>query len=291
MLEASEEGDSPDNTPRGTNVAWAVWNAWRVDPPLFARVVRAANHAVEHAFDERVRCSIEMAVKGDVEHFTSADDMLEHATPQALRSFASITVTVTASECKAGLVVARKPTTHLPWDDLNEAVQEEEQDQVPGAVLVVNASGGARKQAESVRDDIAAAFDRGGFARTKSRGYGGRNQAREALIRRISTRRRQVASTLGVALVVASAIVVGVLAIAGVAITQSLAFAVGVGPAILGALSGAGLLSRLPNLVFPAVEIAQTTPGRRITRLSLRIVPLVAAPLSGALVKSLLDAP
>ena len=75
---------------------------------------------------------------------------------------------------------------------------------------------------------------------------------------------------------------------------EGLAFVVGLLPAVLGGLSGAGLLQplwrRLRDVVFPAVEIAATTPGRRMARLSLRVVSLAAAPLLGALIKSLIDA-
>ena len=301
-MEASDEAESPsaarrvrrlsartsrlprtDDTPPGTSAAWAVWNAWRGDPALFARVVRAANYEVEQAFGAPPICSIEIAVNGDVERFTSADDMLEHATAQALRSFASITVSVRVGDADAALVVARKPTA--PLTDY----------EVPGAVLVVSATGPEQQRVRSVRDGIATAFDRGGFAWAKPhRGDGGLNRARSELMRRVGTRRRQLAAAYGLGVGAASAIVIGALALAGVDVSEGLAPAAAAAPVIIGGLSGSGLLEwlwpRLREVVFPALEIADTTPGRRIARLSFRVVSLAAAPLFGALVKSAIDA-
>ncbi|MDQ3677293.1 MAG: hypothetical protein M3401_10900 [Actinomycetota bacterium] len=270
-----------DDTPAGTSAAWAVWSAWRGDRVLFARVVRAAVYEIEHAFGEQPTCLIEVAVKGDIERFASADDMLEHATAQALRSFDSIKVTVEVGPSSAALVVARKPTPPLS------------EHEVPGAVLLVRAAGPARNSVGSVRDGIAAAFDRGGFAWVKPhRDVGGLGRARPVLMGRVRARRRYLAAAYGIGVGAASVIVIGALAVAGVDVSESLAVAVGSAPAIIGGLAGLfeSLWPRLRDAVFPAIEIAERTPGRRLAHLTLRGASLAAAPLLGALVKSLIDA-
>jgi hypothetical protein len=123
-----------DDTPAGMSASWAVWNAWRGD----ARVVRATVHELEQVSGAQVSCSIEIAVKGDVQRFTTADGWLEHATAQALRSFSSFTITAAAGDAHA-----------VSWSPASRAAVER------GSrvrVLVVTASGPARGGVGAARD-------------------------------------------------------------------------------------------------------------------------------------------
>lgn len=123
--------------------AWAEWAGWRGPPELVSQIARAALWAVsEEVQPQEAMCSIELHVATDVERFRDPMDFREHATPDGLRHFDWPAIRVMYGD-----------------DDVRVRLSPSNVKKGrPGVVLLATAA--EPKQAENMRDTVAASIDR-----------------------------------------------------------------------------------------------------------------------------------
>lgn len=275
---------------------WAVWSVWRGSLPQLYQIIRTAVLAVGEADDALPRCFVEVAEHGNVERFRSPVDMREWLTPLAAVQFEGIRVAVRGRATDVDLRIVRAN---------GEAISLEG---APGVVLEVGAPAGA--DVVGVRDAIARGVSRGGFRRSTEpvrwprdgddahlsedeAGY------QAALARRIAKRANDLSTAYAVA---AFALIAAYLAADDLfdlgpfegARNYVFAILVVVGVAryfrrFVPDRLRQWLRTRIDDAVFPAVEMAETTPGRRLGRAATRVAAFAFAPVAGALVKRIVE--
>jgi hypothetical protein len=264
----------------GACYAWAVWSAWRGNLPLLAHTARVMCAAVAEAEGSDAKVEIEFAVRGDVERFESVEDMTERVTPQAVARFAGIRIGASAGSTAVELRLVRRTTPAV-------ALVHE-----PG--LVLHVGGRSTAAAESVRDRVQLTVSRGGFGWAIRRWLvlpvvgpsrepvcgSDADGWKVALGRRVSV--REIYYLVSVSLLMA-ALLMGVTYapadpedLTGVLLVLTLVLAPTQAALILLQTAKPGtalgrLKSRVWSLGFPAVELADVTPGRRASRLLVRL--------------------
>lgn len=251
--------------------------------------------AVEHAADQTPSCIIEIVVKRDTERFLSAEDFREHVTPQALRQFKAIRIAVRGRGIGVDVMIARAPVQRL---GLSTA---------PGVLVCVGAAEDhCADKVKELRDTVGHAISRGTFffsrpARSETTTCG---EGPEVVLRQKAFSRLAVLVTLysfgavtlmGFLMGMRAGLerepvegplpeLIGGLLVVLIALVMVLMFlAVEAGRTAIGAI----VARWAHRLIFPAVEVAARTPGRRIARGILRLVTLGIGPALGLAAKAL----
>jgi hypothetical protein len=256
--------------------AWAIWTAWRGEPRLFALLLRSAEAAVGTE-----KATIEVKLKQAAETFDGSEDWLEHATTESMSSFDSMKIDATGP----------KGTIHI--DVLYMRV-----DAYPAAPAVV-----VKASRPELIEAINPLLQRGNLARVRP--VTGTNDAdlKPTLKRRVRKRFRMlefpyaaVVLALGAGAFFAAPapdeselgpyLHWGLLAISGV--IALLAFAALIAVAFpMDKLPWFQRLRRtIHRRIFPAIDIHQQTPGRRLFRVALGAL----GPLVGVVLKQLFEA-
>jgi hypothetical protein len=201
---------------------------------------------------------IELYVKGDVERFESPDDFLERASLNALQRFDALRICVGGSSVEVVVTAAR--------------TEFESRDMRRGVTLEVRGSSSAIAE---VMGAVTASITRGGFWFSREPRTGdtraGLVAAQEDLH---SCRRRNVFIALALPLGASALITLFALSdwwIEGPARIALPLVAVFLGLAVL-----LQWRPRWVDILFPAIDIADVTPGRRTLR-QLAALPLVPA--------------
>jgi hypothetical protein len=239
--------------------AWAATSSWRGDLKLFARIAQKAVEEVA-ALGEPHPCSIEFEVRDDLERYDSIEGMLELVPAGTLRSFAASCIRVGGAGLLVEVRFRRKRSPGEPRFSESFGVSVEVSSDGPHG----------REPLEGVRDALIRVIARGGLRWGKAplTGLGdGSHEVSGALYQRWHERKALAQFTfLGIAW--------GVLALV-------LAAAGAVHPGgedpgdpggflgdpyfLVVATTATQLISYpLSNLIFPAIEIADTAPWRRI---------------------------
>jgi hypothetical protein len=267
----------------------AVWSACRGSPALFAQIAQAAVWQITR-YAGATDCWIELSVSGDVERFRSPREFRDEATAQGQRQFSRLKISVRGPELGADITASRDPTERFSWRE------------VPSVVLEVAAANAAREpQVRAIRQAIASAITRGTFFFFHDEPILGaeRDELKGQLRARVAKRRHGV-GRLYLALAL---LAIGISVIGAAVFNLSPLTPGGIAPistAIAGGVSGAGRIIRargeefaakwrrwVDALFFPAVEVAEITPGWRALRIGIRLLTLTAAPLFAAVVKAL----
>ncbi|HEX8053202.1 MAG TPA: hypothetical protein VF517_09430 [Thermoleophilaceae bacterium] len=275
--------------------AWAVASAWRGDLMLLARTLRAAVLAITRADGAVPGCFVEIAVRDDVELFRSPADLKEWATPRAALRFDAIRVAVRGTATDLDLRIARGRSTAITLPD------------IPGVMLEVGSTA-SDGRAIKVLNDVRPSVGRAGFRRTLARGRiplnpepitGTDPAVRDRTLHERVERRigrfawPYLALTYGITAVFVAASD----ALAGTHFFDtpwSLLIVVFAPLPVLYGLLAVAQRDDLPigprtyALLFPAVELAEVTVGRRIARFAGRLA--LAAPVAsiGVLVNAAL---
>lgn len=242
--------------------AWAATGSWRGDLKLFARIAeKAADEIAERRQPNGRR--IEFAVRDDLEVYDSVEELLERVPASTTRGFRSARIQVGGAGLLVEVLFGRKePESAVLSCDY-------------GVAIKVSSNGAV--DAETVRDvrgAVAKVVARGGFARVKPPTEGPtaeRTNLAEALLGR--WREREAVSQ-----VIFGAITLVVLAITAAVffLTTSDQTVEGVDweglPTFLGLIGAVLGIVQLITLkastwIFPAIEIADVTPGRRMLKL------------------------
>lgn len=248
--------------------AWAATSSWRGDLKFFGRVIQRAR-------DEARRlkcpdtCCIEFAVGDeDLERYESVEDMLALAPASTLRSFSSARVQIGSKSLCIKMRFGRGQKLPLGLDAF---IRPKAAFSCPSGITIEVTSDGAVGQGdlESVRNAVAAVVARGGFfwARPPTSGpLSGGPGLDEVRAKRWGMRK---ASAQVVFLFIAVGLLL-VLAVVGHFAgskneTDSFSRTLSEPAFLIGVVTVAQLVSfPLSTLIFPAIDIADTTPGRRM---------------------------
>jgi hypothetical protein len=263
-------------------LAWAATGAWHGDLKLFARIAEKAIEEVR-ACGQRPHCRIEFEVRDDLERFGSVREMIDLVPASTLRSFHTACIRVAGAAMK---VEVRMGRTRSPLKEMFHGIR--------GVAVEVRSEGGIEEEALTrTRDGVARVVARGGFrwARKPARGLDpDRRHLESALNVRTHARRINAQaffiSVAALLLPLADAVEDLVQApgedaeiLAGL-LEQPLFI-----PVFFTATQAASYL--LTPFIFPAIEIAGTTPGRRFLQVIGRSGLVTAA--VGVLVKALFE--
>jgi hypothetical protein len=287
LEDTSSPGIEPPPIPRSGDYNWAVWSACRGTPALFGQIARAAVWQIGH-YAGKSDCFIDLAVGGDVERFRGPKEFMDETTQQAQRQFSQLRISVRGPDLGADITVAREPTERFSWR------------QVPSVVLEVGAAkADCEPQLSDIRHAIAGAINRGTFFFFRDEPRCGKDpeELKRELQARVAKRREGVGRLyFGSALAVIFVVVVA--KILDLSLFTGRWFAAISAVAALNALAmGRVIKTRAKDfaakwrrwidaIFFPAVEVAERTPGRRALRLTARLLSLAAAPFLGVLVKA-----
>jgi hypothetical protein len=96
-------------------LCWTLWRDWLGQAPLIAHVARLAGSQLSQQVGGSAKISIEARVAMDTEEFSSPEDYLALATPQALEKPDSVLVTARAEHLWARVSVARRQDRERSW--------------------------------------------------------------------------------------------------------------------------------------------------------------------------------
>lgn len=264
-----------DDAP-ASNPAWAVTSSWRGDLKLFARIAEKASQAVGEAGQPK-NCQVQFAVRHDLETYHSVEDLLERAPASTLRSFNSARIQVGEPGLRVEVRFGRK-----------KAHSEAELDFQKGVSVQVSSDGAVTAETVArVRDAISVVVARGGFswADLPTAGPSGSHEDREAAQterwrRRQGSAQAVFASVTILALLFAYVVFVLVTAEDGgkAGSDGDLPDPLSAGSFAIGVLLFAqGVSAPISTFLFPAIEIADVTPGRRIFQVVSRSGVVTAA--------------
>lgn len=240
------------------NSAWAVTSTWRSDLKLFARIAEKAREEVEgrHFASD---CRIEFAVRDDFECYESVASLLECAPSNTVRSFNSARIRVGTLSLQVEVSMGRKKR-HKDSSfscDRGVAVQVTSAGVVTDAVL------------REIRDSMVKLIARGGFSWGSAPTKGPDDEhpsLEDALAERWHARGLWAQGVFALVTVVLGLVTLAVfLLIGGDREFDSDGTPLGLG-LFFGVVMGVVQLASLPlsTLLFPAVELADLAPGRRI---------------------------
>lgn len=258
---------------------WAVWSIWRGDRAKLGRIAAAIEECVGSRGIRSARVTVE--VLGDVERYASFRRFLHQAPVQTTQQFDSLRIEGREPELTIVVTVRRKVSS--------------------GVVLTVDAQGGADgdRTAQDAGRRVAAAISRGGmqwrWARSvwglgsltnykptewKTAGPHAWRTPESALDERNAMRFQVVWAWTSLWLLLVAYLVY----VAARPVWEASGLeALGV---LAGCLAIAGIAGRvrpMQDVVLPAVEIAEQTPGRRAARRAVALVAPVGAALARAL--------
>lgn len=241
--------------PATESLAWAAFSAWRGHPRQFAQIARRATTLV----GEDSVCLIELVVMDDIETFHAVDDFLAQASPQGLARMTAARTVVCGTSARVSVIMARRNIV-TPWRARR------------GIALEVMARGPeAAANTERLMSALVPSIKRGQFWFTSQPRDDAEDTVEAELDALHRARVQRIVSILALFAMYVAAVVamltddadpVGYVA-AGAAGTVMLWAAVK-WPCCL-------------DVLFPAIDIAEKTPGRRLlTRLgAVPLVPLV----------------
>ncbi|HVD85937.1 MAG TPA: hypothetical protein VNB59_00865 [Solirubrobacterales bacterium] len=254
----------------GTTV-WAATSSWRGDLKLFGRIAEKAIDLVEGA-DCPAPCRIEFSIRDDVERYDSVPKMSRKVPGSTIRSFAAARIRVGSAALWIDVCFGRK--RHPPVDLA-----------CPRGVSVEVSSDGTidEDSLESIREALLTVVARGGFpwGRPPAHGPDAEDPSLPETLRELHAYRRAVTQLafagvglllLGIGLLVYRLVEAGAGGGASLPpIPDPLVFSIAV--LVFAQL----ILLPLSPLIFPAIEIADLTPGRRILQVAGRSGILTAA--------------
>jgi hypothetical protein len=273
-----------------TLTAWSVWTAWRGEPRLWAQVLRHAIDAVRVG-DETVDCRIAVLLEDDIEHFAGPQDWLDGVTSSARGRFDEMVCTIEGSAATLRIHAAALPRADPPppgW---------EAEDIAKSPVIVVRATSRSGGDPAALLERVAGPLHRGGFSFTHDPVVVDRADALPLVVEgRVANRFRWLEIPYA-----AVVLLVGLASFFGEPPTPSVRSA----PFIHGALlvvSGlvatflviaavalvfglerwtpfARIRRQVHRLVFPAIEIADRRPGRRVLGTLSSLAAAVAVPV------------
>ncbi len=241
--------------------AWAAFSAWRGDPPLLAQALVVAIRAIGERYGRVPSCDVVVRVPGtrggpggerliDEEQFDSPEALAKGPTPQALRRWTEATAVVKGEQHTATIVLCRRP----PWKLRGEGAAKE------GVTVTVEGP-----HARQVLAPIAASVSRGGFRKSREPESGEDGSGPDAARDRLAARRAK--AIWGYALFVG--LCIGVLAAAlGWVVAKAIDEDAGAAAIVVAAAVALVAVLAARHTLFPAVEIATVTPGRRFARLA-----------------------
>jgi hypothetical protein len=248
---------------RGGSDAWGVTSSWRGDLKLFARIVERASQLIGETA-QPTPCRIEFAVRDDLERYHSVQELLDRAPAGTLRSFTAARIRVGETGLYAEVCFGRKATQS---DSALKAP--------PGVLLVVHSDGTVQKEVvERIRNELSVVVARGGFPRSRAPTTGPEPSGADwetALSERWRLRQTYAQAIFGgiTILVLLAAYVVYTLLSAheGEGFDGHLD-SLGL-PAYSGGVFVVAQIVSFPmsNFLFPAIEIADVTPGRRLVQI------------------------
>ena len=258
------KAEAPAETGReDTTVVWAATSAWRGDVKLFAQIAERAIAELEALGEADVDCLIEFAVRDDVERYKAAQDLFDVIPASTLKLFSSARIHVTGTSIRVEVCFGRK----------RAAKNADFVDPLGITVQVSSRRPDRTDELDSVRSAVVCSLKRGAFFWAADP-VEGPSENRADLMAALN-RRRKKRQALVQLLLIGMALLVVVLAFVALTVfdtasgstdslpvEEMLALAVVVAIAVL----VQGIATPLANFIFPAIEIADVTPGRRIFR-------------------------
>jgi len=241
--------------------AWAATGSWRGDLKLFARIAEKAADGIA-AKGQSAETQIEFAVREDHETYDSVEDLLKRVPANTTRGFRSARISVGGPGLRADVRFGRKKP-----EDAAPSCQK-------GVAVEISSDGAVNDGAVAeVRSAVAKVVARGGFewvrppteGPTEEHGSLAETQAGRWREREIATQAIFAGITLVVLAITAAIFFLFVDDGQTASDWEGLLSIVGVVAAVLGVSQG--LANWLSLQIFPAIEIADVTPGRRLLRL------------------------
>lgn len=259
-------------------------SSWRGDLKLFARIVEKATQLVGEA-GKPTPCRIEFAVRNDLERYHSVDDLLERTPAGTLRSFNSARICVGEAALRVEVCFGRKTNNSVPALEAS-----------PGVSVDVNSDGTVGQEVvERLRDGVSVVVARGGFPRSRLPATGpesGGPDMKTALAERWRLRQTYAQGFFAGVTVLTLLVAFVVYSLLAAEDGEGIDGSVGVWGmlAYVGTVVGVAQVVSFPlsTFLFPAIEIADVTPGRRMIQVIGRsgvitaIVGVAGAYLRGA---------
>lgn len=259
--------------PPATRVyAWAAWSAWRGEPKRLAQMFRQAMREL-CGRRRQPHCSIEVLVRGDIELFESPEDFVQQVSRDTLMRLSAIRLAVGDRTLSVSLTLARR--------NLSEPFVA-----YRGVLLEVRAGDdGEVSTVEAIAAALRPSVSRGQFSFSTEPRKGvepdvdKREVLRELHRSRVGSLFVAITPMLGLSAMVTLLLVAPYASIWVWTLIP-----------MLGSLVVAAVMLVAPprslDVLFPAIDIADTTPGRRLLR-RLSALPLV--PLGTFLVKEFVE--
>jgi hypothetical protein len=238
---------------------WAATTSWRGDLRLFGRIVQKAVDLIEPT-GLSTPCSIEFAIRDDLERYLSLSELFALVPNSTLRSFEAARIQVGSDPLSVEVCFGRRRR-------LVESIP------CPRGVSVeVRSDGSVEEESlKAIRESVTTVVERGGFAWAQ-RPQRGTSGSRPTLVEALKERRsyRLRVTQLGYATVSLALFGAALLAYRLIEATDSGIDLPSIPDPIVFAgavLAIAQFLSiPLSPLIFPAIDIADLTPGRRLLR-------------------------
>lgn len=96
-------------------LAWTLWRDWLAQAPLIAHLARLAQRELSRIDGTQSPATIEARVDDDTEEFSSPEDYLSLATPEARERPDSVLVQACGDDLWVHLTVARRRDRQRPW--------------------------------------------------------------------------------------------------------------------------------------------------------------------------------
>jgi len=238
--------------------AWSATGSWRGDYKLFARIVDRATSEVA-AKKQSAAARIEFAVRDDLETYESSEDLLERVPFTTWKYFRSARIAVGGDELRVEVEFGRKKA------------REQSAFNCPRGVSVRVSSDGTvdGDAVREVRSAVSKVVERGGFSWVKPPTEGP-TRSLPILDHVLASRwRERILATHLLASAAAIAIVLAVF-IASLLIPDDDSLADELASSFWFALVVSFLVQGLSHpvsmRVFPPIEVADTTPGRRMIK-------------------------
>ncbi len=137
-------------------MAWSAWAVWRGDLRLLAHVARVAREVVATDGAEG-SLRIKVTARGDWEEFSTPEEFVQYVTPQAVRRFELLTISARAGHRQTEVSIARKRIYEAPFSGTR------------GVVIQARAGGAGAKleDATAMCDRLRIAVRRGSLPWTR----------------------------------------------------------------------------------------------------------------------------
>lgn len=240
-------------------MAWSAWSIWRGDVRLLAHVARSAVAEVEERSGSKPQLSIRVVVRDDTEEFSSADDLVEHISPQAVRRFNRLTIRAETSDCGVDVQIARRKVREAPFGNRR------------GVVIRAWSCKGDQKArgdaAAAMCDRLRVAVRRGSMPWTRGLKETETEPLKEIAQRLKWLEYRRTYATFAIVLAIASIpfyVLLAVVAFTEVderSVSEVLTY-------VIFAQVPIGVVAFfVARLVMPPIDLAELTPGRRYLQL------------------------